>query len=48
VPYQAAKLTVEQQAELKQRFDACENRSQLARDFGIDRVTVHRYASSIR
>jgi putative DNA-invertase from lambdoid prophage Rac len=39
------KLTGGQQAELKQRFDAGENRSQLARDFGIDRVTVHRYCS---
>jgi putative DNA-invertase from lambdoid prophage Rac len=40
------KLTIEQQAELKRRFDAGENRSALAREFGIDRVTVHRYASS--
>jgi putative DNA-invertase from lambdoid prophage Rac len=40
------KLTTEQQVELKRRFDAGENRSQLARDFGIDRVTVHRYCSS--
>jgi DNA invertase Pin-like site-specific DNA recombinase len=39
------KLTIEQRAELKQRFDAGENRSQLARDFSIDRVTVHRYCS---
>jgi DNA invertase Pin-like site-specific DNA recombinase len=39
------KLSVEQQAELRLRFDAGENRSQLARDFGIDRVTVHRYCS---
>jgi DNA invertase Pin-like site-specific DNA recombinase len=37
------KLTEAQQVELKLRFDAGENRSQLARDFGIDRVTVHRY-----
>lgn len=37
------KLSTEQQAELKQRFEAGENRSQLARDFDIDRVTVHRY-----
>lgn len=40
------KLSVEQRAELRQRFDAGENRSQLARDFGIDRVTVHRYCSA--
>lgn len=40
------KLTTEQQAELKWRFDAGENRSALAREFGIDRATVHRYASS--
>jgi putative DNA-invertase from lambdoid prophage Rac len=39
------KLTTEQQAELRERFQAGENRSQLARDFGIDRVTVHRYCS---
>jgi putative DNA-invertase from lambdoid prophage Rac len=39
------KLTAEQQTDLRQRFDAGENRSQLARDFGIDRVTVHRYCS---
>lgn len=37
------KLTSDQQAELRRRFSAGENRSQLARDFGIDRVTVHRY-----
>jgi putative DNA-invertase from lambdoid prophage Rac len=41
------KLTAEQRAELKQRFDAGENRSQLARDYGIDRVTVHRYCSGV-
>ncbi|PLZ00061.1 hypothetical protein CY652_22985 [Burkholderia sp. WAC0059] len=41
------KLTAEQQVELKQRFHSGENRSQLARDFGIDRVTVHRYCSRI-
>lgn len=39
------KLTTEQQVDLKRRFDAGENRSQLARDFGINRVTVHRYCS---
>ncbi|WP_408399575.1 hypothetical protein [Paraburkholderia aspalathi] len=39
------KLTIEQRAESKQRFDAGENRSQLARDFGIDRVTVRRCCS---
>lgn len=41
------KLNYEQQAELKQRFEAGENRSQLARDFGIDRVTVHRYCAGV-
>jgi putative DNA-invertase from lambdoid prophage Rac len=40
------KLTAEQQIELKRRFQAGENRSQLARDFDIDRVTVHRYCSA--
>nr|WP_057924744.1 recombinase family protein [Burkholderia ambifaria] len=39
------KLAAEQQASLRQRFEAGENRSQLAREFGIDRVTVHRYCS---
>lgn len=39
------KLTLAQQAELKKRFDAGENRSQLAREFGVDRVTVHRYCA---
>jgi DNA invertase Pin-like site-specific DNA recombinase len=34
------KLSAEQQAELRRRFTAGENRSQLARDFCIDRVTV--------
>jgi putative DNA-invertase from lambdoid prophage Rac len=42
------KLSAEQTAELKLRFEAGENRSQLARDFGIDRVTVHRYCSVVR
>ncbi|WP_207004948.1 recombinase family protein [Trinickia mobilis] len=40
------KLTIEQRAELKRRFNAGENRSQLAREFGIDRVTVHRYCTA--
>lgn len=40
-----SKLTVEQRTELMRRFEAGENRSQLARDFGIDRVKVHRYCS---
>lgn len=40
------KLTLEQQAELNRRFVAGGNRSALAREFGIDHVTVHRYASS--
>ncbi|MBN3803189.1 recombinase family protein [Paraburkholderia sp. Ac-20336] len=39
------KLSAEQQVELRLRFNAGENRSQLARDFGIDRVTVHRYCT---
>lgn len=39
------KLTIAQQAELKRRFDDGENRTALAREYGIDRVTVHRYAS---
>lgn len=39
------KLTDKQQAELKWRFEAGENHSQLARAFGIDRVTVHRYCA---
>ena len=37
------KLSPAQQAELQRRFDAGDNRSQLAREFGIDRVTVHQY-----
>jgi len=37
------KLSVPRQAELLQRYQAGENRSELARQFGIDRVTVHRY-----
>ncbi|MFP3246716.1 MAG: recombinase family protein, partial [Paraburkholderia sp.] len=41
------KLTAEQQSELKRRFDAGENRSQLAREFEVDRVTVHRYCASV-
>jgi DNA invertase Pin-like site-specific DNA recombinase len=40
------KLTAEQQAELKRRFDAGENRTALAQTFGIDRVTVHRYCAA--
>ncbi|WP_144157965.1 recombinase family protein [Paraburkholderia sp. BCC1885] len=40
------KLTTEQQIELKRRFDAGENRTALARTFGIDRVTVHRYCAA--
>ncbi|WP_114815486.1 recombinase family protein [Paraburkholderia kururiensis] len=42
------KLTAEQRTELKNRFDAGENRSQLACDFNINRVTVHRYCASPR
>lgn len=37
------KLTDEMQIELKRRYDTGENRSELARQFGVDRVTVHRY-----
>lgn len=37
------KLSTAQQAELIQRYQAGENRSELARQFGVDRVTVHRY-----
>lgn len=40
------KLTAEQQAELRRRFDAGENRAALSREFGIDRVTVHRYCAA--
>lgn len=41
------KLTDEMQTELKRRYDAGENRSELARQFGIDRVTVHRYCNRL-
>lgn len=39
------KLTVIQQAELMSRYQAGENRSALAREFGVDRATVHRYCN---
>jgi DNA invertase Pin-like site-specific DNA recombinase len=39
------KLTSDQQTELQRRFAAGENRSALAREYGIDRVTVHRYCA---
>lgn len=39
------KLSVAQQAELRRRFSENENRSELARQFGIDRATVHRYCN---
>jgi putative DNA-invertase from lambdoid prophage Rac len=39
------KLTAAQQVDLKQRFEAGENRGDLAREFGVDRVTIHRYAA---
>ncbi|MEO7495882.1 MAG: recombinase family protein [Massilia sp.] len=39
------KLTDEMQVELRRRYDAGENRSALGRQFGIDRVTVHRYCN---
>ncbi|TDK68534.1 recombinase family protein [Sapientia aquatica] len=41
------KLSAEQQAELRQRYNANENRSELARQFGIDRATVHRYCNTV-
>ncbi|RFP17892.1 recombinase family protein [Duganella sp. BJB488] len=41
------KLSAEQQAELLRRFNAHENRSELARQFGIDRATVHRYCNAV-
>lgn len=41
------KLSAEQQAELKRRYAANENRSELARQFGIDRATVHRYCNTV-
>lgn len=40
------KLSEIQQSELMRRFQANENRSELARQFGIDRTTVHRYCNS--
>ena len=40
------KLSELQQTELRQRFLANENRSELARQFGIDRATVHRYCTT--
>lgn len=39
------KLTVTQQAELMSRYQAGENRSALAREYGVDRATVHRYCN---
>jgi DNA invertase Pin-like site-specific DNA recombinase len=40
------KLSAEQQTELRRRYAANENRSELARQFGIDRTTVHRYCNT--
>lgn len=40
------KLTDAQQADLRRRYAANENRSELARQFGIDRTTVHRYCNT--
>jgi putative DNA-invertase from lambdoid prophage Rac len=40
------KLSEAQQVELRRRYQANENRSELARQFGIDRATVHRYCNS--
>jgi len=39
------KLNEQQQADLLRRYQAGENRSELARQFGVDRVTVHRYCN---
>jgi putative DNA-invertase from lambdoid prophage Rac len=39
------KLSDEQQIELRIRYQAGENRSELARQFGVDRATVHRYCN---
>jgi len=44
-PGRKKKLTDAQHMELKKRFEAGESRSELAREFGVDRVTVHRYAA---
>jgi hypothetical protein len=43
-PGRKKKLTDAQHTELKKRFEAGESRAELAREFGVDRVTVHRYA----
>lgn len=40
------KLDDEQLATLRQRFSAGENRSELAREFDIDRATVHRLCAT--
>jgi DNA invertase Pin-like site-specific DNA recombinase len=40
------KLTEAQQEDLIRRYQAGENRSELARQYGIDRATVHRYCAS--
>jgi putative DNA-invertase from lambdoid prophage Rac len=39
------KLTDVQKIELRKRYEAGENRSELSRQFGIDRATVHRYCN---
>jgi DNA invertase Pin-like site-specific DNA recombinase len=39
-------LTIEQAAELRLRLTKGENKSSLAREFGVDRTTVYRYAKS--
>lgn len=39
------KLTDSQKAKLLERVAAGENKSALAREYGIDRVTIHRYCS---
>lgn len=41
------KLSPAQQAELLLRYQAGENRSELARHYGVDRVTIHRYCKPI-
>jgi DNA invertase Pin-like site-specific DNA recombinase len=39
-------LTMERAAELRLRLNKGENKSSLAREFGVDRTTVYRYAKS--
>ena len=39
-------LTIERAKELRRRLGTGENRSPLAREFGVDRTTVYRFAKS--